>query len=503
MRTLVLGFLFSLMLIPSLWAQIDVTTGNQITIGHSTSDKAKVDIKNTSEHSSLKLENLKTSPTNEVSYGIRNIVNNDSRANIQGYWSEIHQPEDATTNNYAKGMNIKMHFKGYSKENNLNTGILSDVTTYSTTSGFVTGVYTRLRGSGSMGRTGIQIENTNEGTGSRRGMKLVTSQSGSESLVRGIDNHVELHGPSYQNTARHATGFHNWTKLNNSSTGNKSGFYNYMEGDGSTGDRIAFYNRLTGGASTGVRYGIYNRVDGAGSNGVGDRYAVYNLLKSDNNDGDRHGLFNQVEVGNNNTGMHFGIKNNAGSKTSKGTIYGLHNYTTSADVEGYGIRNEIYGWNTGGTYYALYSTYPQGFPATSSGDNYAGFFNGAVVLTQGYTMTSDVNLKDNIRDMASQIGLVTQLRPVVYNYKSDAKDEDRYGFIAQEVQTVVPDVVKMIRQPGKSIYDTDGYTIVGEEPAQDILSMDYVELIPILTKAIQEQQAIIENLETRISELEN
>ena len=35
------------------------------------------------------------------------------------------------------------------------------------------------------------------------------------------------------------------------------------------------------------------------------------------------------------------------------------------------------------------------------------------------------------------------------------------------------------------------------------LEMEYVQLIPVLTKAIQEQQALIEDLKNRISTLEN
>lgn len=60
------------------------------------------------------------------------------------------------------------------------------------------------------------------------------------------------------------------------------------------------------------------------------------------------------------------------------------------------------------------------------------------------------------------------------------------GFIAQEAIEVIPEIVN---QP--------------ENVNEELWSMDYVRLVPVLVKAIQDQQAIIQSLETRIIALEN
>ena len=58
------------------------------------------------------------------------------------------------------------------------------------------------------------------------------------------------------------------------------------------------------------------------------------------------------------------------------------------------------------------------------------------------------------------------------------------GFIAHEVQEVLP------------------YLVNGEKDGEDMQSMDYAKLTPLLTKAIQEQQELIEDLKSRIEVLE-
>ena len=68
------------------------------------------------------------------------------------------------------------------------------------------------------------------------------------------------------------------------------------------------------------------------------------------------------------------------------------------------------------------------------------FKNGALfetqdIVTNTVTCESDVNLKKNIETMEDGRGLVSKLRPVTYNWKTDTvMDKIEYGFIAQEVE---------------------------------------------------------------------
>ena len=104
----------------------------------------------------------------------------------------------------------------------------------------------------------------------------------------------------------------------------------------------------------------------------------------------------------------------------------------------------------------------------------------------GWTAASDLRIKKNITNTNYGLNTVMQLRPVEYNLISN--DLKQVGFIAQEVKKLVPEVVT-----GKE----------GDLKKGEILGITYANLVPVLTKAIQEQQAIIDNQNKRLSELES
>jgi hypothetical protein len=93
---------------------------------------------------------------------------------------------------------------------------------------------------------------------------------------------------------------------------------------------------------------------------------------------------------------------------------------------------------------------------------------------------SDVRLKENIEDLPAQLGNITALRPVEFDYKDGGH---QIGFIAQEMQEVYPDVV-------------------GEGADGMLMITGWSKTEARLVKAIQEQQALIENLTTRLNALE-
>jgi hypothetical protein len=105
--------------------------------------------------------------------------------------------------------------------------------------------------------------------------------------------------------------------------------------------------------------------------------------------------------------------------------------------------------------------------------------SGAHVTTAGnWTNASDARLKTNIVNTNYGLQTVMQLRPVNYNMIKGG--EAQVGFLAQEVQKIVPEVVS----------GTEGDMSKGET-----LGLSYGNLVPVLTKAIQEQQALIEKLQ--------
>lgn len=102
-----------------------------------------------------------------------------------------------------------------------------------------------------------------------------------------------------------------------------------------------------------------------------------------------------------------------------------------------------------------------------------------------WTNASDERLKHDIRDIPAGLDLVKKLRPVEYVYNNANNEERSLGFIAQEVQTALKDS-KLVKSGLVTALDETYY------------GLKTTELIPILTKAIQEQQKEIEELRAMI-----
>lgn len=141
---------------------------------------------------------------------------------------------------------------------------------------------------------------------------------------------------------------------------------------------------------------------------------------------------------------------------------------------------------------------------TSAANDRWGFYSLDNLVVLGLYTWSDGALKRNVNPINSALSSISKLNPVTYYWKENneimANSEAlNYGFIAQEVDKVFPDLVA--KNAGSSYNPT--------EPDKDISgrtyeysAVNYVGLIPVLTKAIQEQQVLIENQNKKIEELQ-
>ena len=102
----------------------------------------------------------------------------------------------------------------------------------------------------------------------------------------------------------------------------------------------------------------------------------------------------------------------------------------------------------------------------------------------GTIQTSDLRLKTNIQPLKYGLKEVMNMQPVSYNWKTDPTSNGKIGLIAQEVRSVVPEVV------------------VGDEQKEN-LGMNYAELVPVLINAIKEQQKEIDEFKQRVKSLEH
>jgi Chaperone of endosialidase len=109
--------------------------------------------------------------------------------------------------------------------------------------------------------------------------------------------------------------------------------------------------------------------------------------------------------------------------------------------------------------------------------------------TVAYTTSSDYRLKENIQPMGGALAKVTALRPVTYKWKEGFGKGSSQGFIAHELQSVVPEAVT----GEKDAVDADGNPIYQ--------GIDTSFLVATLTAAIQEQQALIQSLTAATQEL--
>jgi hypothetical protein len=134
-------------------------------------------------------------------------------------------------------------------------------------------------------------------------------------------------------------------------------------------------------------------------------------------------------------------------------------------------------------------TYPNtdstaGYVLTTDGSGHARWKRPGV---SSIIVPSDIRLKTEIKPLEKSLSQLLLLNPVNYLKKENLTSTDYYikenGFIAQELQMIFPDLVN----EGK---DKDR-----------LLSINYISLIPVLTKAIQEQQSQIEDQQRQIDEL--
>jgi hypothetical protein len=105
---------------------------------------------------------------------------------------------------------------------------------------------------------------------------------------------------------------------------------------------------------------------------------------------------------------------------------------------------------------------------TAPTTNYALDVSGSVQAT-GYNATSDYRIKDNVRNLDEE-DTISNLRPVKYFNKQTNKQD--FGLIAHELQSEYPDLVS------------------GEKDGQELQSVNYIGLISVLIKEVQELKRI-------------
>jgi hypothetical protein len=152
----------------------------------------------------------------------------------------------------------------------------------------------------------------------------------------------------------------------------------------------------------------------------------------------------------------------------------------SSSLGGNGIRATYTGSPT--TFYAVWGIAPM------SGNNYAGYFSGNVHYTGTLSSFSDERLKENINPLNSVTDKIMQISVSTYSFKKGYSNLNlpqvkQYGFIAQNLEKIFPELVQNVADKSK-----------GENNLVEYKAVNYLGMIPILTKALQEEH--IQRLQT-------
>jgi len=209
-----------------------------------------------------------------------------------------------------------------------------------------------------------------------------------------------------------------------------------------------------------------------------------------------------------------GTDEDAEAIRANGSWFGMKISSQIYAIQAYASGSDGYGGYFSSAGSALYAR------AGSEPDSYAGVFAGNVYAT-GTFQSSDKNLKQNIKEFKSALDLINKLKPRNYEFKTEGKlaalrlpAGTHYGLIAQDVEEVLPGLVKDVRQeltlpkaedfkklePGKK-------PATAEKPQREtmtIKAVNYTELIPIVIKGMQELNAKtdeIDELKKEVAEL--
>ena len=158
---------------------------------------------------------------------------------------------------------------------------------------------------------------------------------------------------------------------------------------------------------------------------------------------------------------------------------------------------DIYNYNTASSPLVITSDNETLLGYTTDQGAYRLQVNGQIFATNATIATSDIKFKENITPLNKGLEIVNKLKPVTFNFISNTENNfseyEEVGFIAQDVDRALS-TETFAKSIVKSADDSDPNSTMG---------LASQNLIPILVKAIQEQQALIKALEQRIINLEN
>jgi hypothetical protein len=340
---------------------------------------------------------------------------------------------------------------------NGNNTVVGTQAAYATTSGYVDAFGYRAGYSNTTGAAGTAIG----------AQALQNNTTGSYNTALGFNALLSTTTGTGSTALGYQAGYTNTTNSYNTYIG-------YQAGKLTTGTNNTFVGLFAG---SDVTSGAKNTIIGGyagNSGGLDIRTASNNIVLSDG-DGNIRGYFDNTGsflVGTTTTTAKFNITNGSEQQISQ-----YINNTNSSPV-GVQIR---YGTDINATANRFIDCIGN---ATS---RFIVYSNGNAVNTNGsYGTISDAKLKENIVDATPKLNSLMQVK--VRNYNLIGETTKQIGVVAQELETIFPNMIEE-----SSDFDSEGNTL--ETVTKSVKTSVF---IPMLIKAMQEQQAIIDSLKARL-----
>ena len=398
--------------------------------------------------------------SNNTAVGRRSLRNTASGEYNVGIGADSLFSNTTADNNTAVGYQA-----GYSNTTGSTLDAFGKEAGYSNTTGYSNSMFGSLAGySNTTGVQNVAIGNNS----------FYSNTTGGENVSVGVLALYNNTTGSYNTAIGKQALTSNTTASNNTAVGYQAGFstttegkntyIGYQAGYNNLGDQNVFVGRYAGGAITnGDKNTIIGKFNG-NENGLDIRTADNYIVLSDGDGNPRMTFVSNGRailgttgvIASSNAVLHInadGVASGAGSLISQTTL--------TSEVYHVHFRNgngATGGINTNGT-------------------------------STAYVTSSDHRLKENVVDMTGAIDRVKLLSPKRFNFIADA-DTTVDGFLAHEAQTVVAEAV------------TGTHNEVDDDGNPVMQGIDQAKIVPLLTGALKEAIAKIEDLEARIATLE-
>lgn len=292
-------------------------------------------------------------------------------------------------------------------------------------------------------------------------------------------------------------------------SGSSYGVYGFS----SSGYGVTGSSGYIGVYGTGSSYGLYGSGGTYGAYANGTSYGVYGKTSSGYGvagiSTSGYGLYGSSSSSWGIVG--YGVNGIYGSGTSGYGVQGVSGSNWAVYGNGYigtyGNGTYVGAWGNGTSYGLVGYGGPYGVWAT--GTSWGGYFQGNVYSTGTY-QGSDKKLKKNIREFTDAMGIINRLKPREYEFRHDGDFDqmklpagNHYGLIAQEVEEVLPNLVKTSRLERPSAKTPDSLNGDSNQKPEmnDFKALNYTELIPIMIKAIQELDKENKELKSQVATL--